>query len=97
MLAAMLVLCVVVMTGFALVPAEWIGKASETPPIDEATHGNLLRELTLILFPYSVPICFAALLTGALNTYGVFALPAAAKELRSPEVWMACACASRRH
>ena len=38
---------------------------------------TLLLPLSAILFPYTIPICLAAMLAGALNTRGSFALPAA--------------------
>ncbi len=37
----------------------------------------LLLRLNAILFPYTIPICVTAMLAGALNTRGRFALPAA--------------------
>src|SRR5262245_55652839 len=37
----------------------------------------LLARLNAILFPYTIPICVTAMLAGALNTRGHFALPAA--------------------
>ena len=37
---------------------------------------SLLLPLSSILFPYTVPICLAAMLAGALNSRGSFALPA---------------------
>lgn len=37
---------------------------------------SLLLPLSSILFPYTIPICVAAMLAGALNTQGSFALPA---------------------
>ncbi len=40
-------------------------------------RGGLLLELNSILFPYTIPICITAMLSGALNTRGKFALPAA--------------------
>ncbi len=41
-------------------------------------HGELFLELLAILLPYAIPICLVAVLAGALNCHGVFALPAAA-------------------
>ncbi|MCA8958411.1 MAG: murein biosynthesis integral membrane protein MurJ [Planctomycetes bacterium] len=62
------------------VPAEWVGKASVDSSGDVSAHqqGRLLLDLTIILFPYAIPICLAAIFAGALNTHGSFALPAAA-------------------
>lgn len=50
--------------------------------------GALLVRLGSILFPYTVPICIAAMLSGALNTRGVFALPASAPIVLNV-VWIA--------
>ena len=44
---------------------------------DADGRGGLLLELNAILFPYTIPICVTAMLAGALNTRGSFALPAA--------------------
>ena len=44
---------------------------------DADGRGGLLLELNAILFPYTIPICVTAMLSGALNTRGSFALPAA--------------------
>ncbi len=55
-----------------------LGSASEGGAITAAQHGELFLKLLAILFPYAVPICLVAVLAGALNCHGVFALPAAA-------------------
>lgn len=70
---------VVVATGLC-VPPEWVGKAGVDGSADiiSAQHqGELLLELTVILFPYAIPICLAAIFAGALNAHGIFMLPAA--------------------
>lgn len=50
------------------------------PPslVGAGPSGELFLELLAILFPYAIPICLVAVLAGALNCHGVFALPAAA-------------------
>ena len=55
---------------------------------DAAARMPLLLSLGAILFPYTIPICATALLAGALNTLGSFALPAAAPALLNV-VWIA--------
>jgi putative peptidoglycan lipid II flippase len=75
LLAVLACFSVVVVVGCLFVPAEWIGHGSEA--VEAQTQGQLLLDLTIILFPYSIPICLAAILTGALNAHGTFALPAA--------------------
>ena len=49
--------------------------------ISAAERGRLLLDLTLIMFPYVVPICLVATYAGAQNALGQFALPAAAPAL----------------
>lgn len=70
-----------VVTAGLWVPGDWVGQASSKDGVLQASagqQGELLLELTVILFPYAIPICLAAVFAGALNTHGVFALPAAA-------------------
>ena len=66
---------IVMLTAFFL-PGEAVGSARDA--VSAATQGRLLLDLTIVLFPYAIPICLAAVLTGALNSHGTFALPAAA-------------------
>lgn len=49
---------------------------------------NLLLQLNAVLFPYTIPICVTAMLSGALNTLGVFAMPAAVPVVLNV-VWIA--------
>lgn len=65
--------CVTIATLSLLVPAEWL----PAPEEGGAEALRLLLFLNAILFPYALPICLAAVGSGALNTLGVFALPAA--------------------
>lgn len=65
-------LCLAVAAGSLLVPAEWL-----PAPDDGGREAvRLLLALNAILFVYSLPVCLASVATGALNTLGVFALPA---------------------
>ena len=50
----------------------------ESEQASATQHGEFLLQLTMVLFPYVIPICLAAILAGALNAHGTFALPAAA-------------------
>jgi putative peptidoglycan lipid II flippase len=66
-------LCLVIAIGSLLLPAEWL---------PEPTKGGLpamrlLLSLNAILFTYSLPVCLTAVYSGAMNTLGHFALPAA--------------------
>ena len=64
--------CLLVAVGSMLVPAEWLPATEEGGP--EAVR--LLLTINAVLFVYALPICLAAVATGALNTLQVFALPA---------------------
>jgi len=66
-------LCFLIAIGSLLLPAEWL---------PEPTNGGLpamrlLLSLNAILFTYSLPVCLTAVYSGAMNTLGRFALPAA--------------------
>ncbi|MHC4515106.1 MAG: lipid II flippase MurJ, partial [Planctomycetota bacterium] len=66
-----------------IMPPSLIGTSSGADPLagggaTAQQHGELLLDLLAILFPYAIPICLVAVLAGALNCHGVFALPAAA-------------------
>jgi putative peptidoglycan lipid II flippase len=66
-------LCALVSIGSLLWPSAWL-------PATKAGDGNanaLLLQLNAILFPYALPVCLTAIFSGALNTLGRFALPAA--------------------
>lgn len=65
--------CLLVASASLLVPAEWL-------PVPEAggvEAMRLLLTLNAVLFLYALPICLSAVCSGALNTLGMFALPAA--------------------
>lgn len=63
-----------------VIPGEWVGRVSQQGNglVDAQQQGELLLDLTVILFPYAIPICLTAIFAGALNAHGVFGLPAAA-------------------
>lgn len=65
-------ICLLVAAASLVVPADWL------PAPDEggAQAMRLLLALNAVLFVYALPICLAAVCAGALNTLGVFALPA---------------------
>lgn len=56
-----------------LLPAEWL-PAPEKGGVEAM---RLLLLLNAVLFPYALPVCLTAVLSGAMNTLGAFALPAA--------------------
>lgn len=66
-------LCAVVSIASLLLPAEWL-PAPEKGGVEAM---RLLLSLNAILFVYALPVCLTAAYSGALNTLGVFALPAA--------------------
>lgn len=60
--------------GLSLVlPAEWLPE----PSVGGVEAMRLLLALNAILFVYALPVCLTAVGAGALNTLGVFGLPAA--------------------
>lgn len=65
-------ICLFVATASLVVPAEWL------PAPDEGgvEAMRLLLALNAVLFVYALPICLTAVAAGALNTLGMFALPA---------------------
>ena len=66
-------LCVVVAGLSFVVPAEWL-----PAPADGGVPAmRLLLALNAILFAYALPVCLTAVYSGALNTLGAFAVPAA--------------------
>ncbi|MHC5065771.1 MAG: murein biosynthesis integral membrane protein MurJ [Planctomycetota bacterium] len=69
-----LVLLVLLLTFF--MPVEAWGLAGED--VSSSERGSLMSELLAILFPYVIPVCLLAVYAGALNSLGVFAIPAAA-------------------
>lgn len=77
----LLTLTVVVVALCLLLPADWVGLDPEAAGVPRAESGRLLLDLTLILFPYVVPICLAATYAGVQNALGQFALPAASPVL----------------
>ncbi|MEO6597891.1 MAG: murein biosynthesis integral membrane protein MurJ [Planctomycetota bacterium] len=66
-------LCLAVATLSIVVPAEWLPAPTEggVPAM------RLLLSLNAVLFVYALPVCLTAVFSGALNTLGMFALPAA--------------------
>lgn len=66
-------ICLLVAAASLVVPAEWL-PAPEEGGVEAM---RLLLSLNAILFVYALPICLTAVGSGALNTLGVFALPAA--------------------
>ncbi|MCC7397508.1 MAG: murein biosynthesis integral membrane protein MurJ [Planctomycetes bacterium] len=66
-------LCLVVAVASLLVPAEWLPAPAE----GGVAAMRLLLLLNSILFIYALPVCLTAVCAGALNTLGVFGLPAA--------------------
>lgn len=64
-----------------LLPAAWVGLPPGDSGVPRSESGALLLDLTLILFPYVVPICLAASYAGVQNALGQFALPAASPVL----------------
>ncbi len=73
---------VVAWLGCLMLPPSLVGSGSGSNALAAGAtarqHGELFLELLAILFPYAIPICLVAVLAGALNCHGVFALPAAA-------------------
>jgi len=70
-------LTAVVLLACLLVPPHWVDlHGQDGRPLEDS--GRLLLDLTLVLFPYVVPICLAAIYAGAQNALGQFAIPAAA-------------------
>ena len=65
--------CFVVAMASLTVPAEWL----PLPVAGGQPAVRLLLALNAVLFAYSLPVCLTAVCSGALNTLGSFALPAA--------------------
>lgn len=76
--------CAVVAVGCFLVPAEWLPAPAE----GGVERIRLLLALNAILFSYSLPVCLTAVYSGALNTLGIFGLPAAVPIMLNA-VWIA--------
>lgn len=70
--AILLPLCLIVATVSLVLPAEWL-PAPEKGGVEAM---RLLLALNAVLFAYALPVCLCAVLTGAMNTLGIFALPA---------------------
>lgn len=60
-----------------LLPPASVGLDPEAAGVPREESGRLLLDLTLVLFPYVLPICLAATYAGVQNALGQFALPAA--------------------
>ncbi|MCY2955720.1 MAG: murein biosynthesis integral membrane protein MurJ [Planctomycetota bacterium] len=69
----LLPLCALVAIGGLLWPSSWLPATAA----GEGKANPLLLQLNAILFPYALPVCLTAIFSGALNTLGRFALPAA--------------------
>ncbi|MCU0862651.1 MAG: murein biosynthesis integral membrane protein MurJ [Planctomycetes bacterium] len=66
-------LCLLVAIASLLVPAEWL----PAPSKGGVPAMRLLLSLNAVLFAYALPVCLTAVYSGAMNTLGRFALPAA--------------------
>lgn len=66
-------LCLLVAVGSLLLPAEWL----PAPERGGVPAMRLLLSLNAVLFVYALPVCLTAVYSGAMNTLGHFALPAA--------------------
>lgn len=66
-------LCALVVLASLLLPAEWL----PAPEKGGTAAMRLLLSLNAILFVYALPVCLTAVYSGAMNTLGMFALPAA--------------------
>ncbi|MCR9244537.1 MAG: murein biosynthesis integral membrane protein MurJ [bacterium] len=69
----LLPVCLLVAGASLLWPAEWL----PAPEEGGVAAIRLLLALNAVLFAYALPICLCAALAGAMNTLGMFALPAA--------------------
>lgn len=65
-------ICLLVATASMVIPAEWL----PVPDEGGVEAMRLLLALNAVLFVYALPICLTAVAAGALNTLGMFALPA---------------------
>lgn len=66
-------LCLLVVVASLTVPAEWLPE----PESGGVPAMRFLLAVNAILFVYALPVCLTAVYSGALNTLGHFALPAA--------------------
>jgi putative peptidoglycan lipid II flippase len=66
-------LCIAVVVASVLMPPEWL----PAPEAGGVSAMRLLLALNAVLFVYALPVCLTAALSGAMNTLGMFALPAA--------------------
>ncbi len=66
-------LCLAVAGTSLVLPAEWL----PAPEHGGVEAMRLLLALNAILFVYALPVCLTAVCSGAMNTLGLFALPAA--------------------
>lgn len=83
-------ICALVAVASLLVPAEWF----PSPAAGGPESIRLLLALNAVLFAYSLPICLAALASGALNTLGSFALPASIPAALNV-IWIAALIAAK--
>jgi putative peptidoglycan lipid II flippase len=66
-------LCALIVVLSLVLPAQWL----PAPEKGGVPAMRLLLALNAVLFPYALPVCLTAVYSGALNTVGHFALPAA--------------------
>ena len=66
-------LCMLVAGISVVLPADWL----PAPSVGGVLAIRLLLVLNAVMFSYALPVCLTAVLSGALNTLGLFALPAA--------------------
>ncbi len=69
----LLPLCTIISIGGLFWPSSWLPATAA----GDGKANSLLLQLNAILFPYALPVCLTAIFSGALNTLGRFALPAA--------------------
>ncbi|MEZ5966237.1 MAG: murein biosynthesis integral membrane protein MurJ [Planctomycetota bacterium] len=74
-------LTVLVTVTCLLLPPDSVGLDPNAAGVPRHESGRLLLDLTLVLFPYVIPICLAATYAGVQNALGQFALPAASPVL----------------
>jgi len=82
--AILLPICLLVAGASLVFPAEWL----PAPELGGVPAIRLLLALNAVLFAYSLPVCLCAVLSGAMNTLGMFAIPAAVPALLNV-LWIA--------
>ncbi|MFO1076662.1 MAG: murein biosynthesis integral membrane protein MurJ [Planctomycetota bacterium] len=89
-IAMLLPVCLVVTAASLVMPAEWL----PAPEKGGVAAMRLLLSLNAVLFAYALPVCLCAVISGALNTLGRFALPAATPVLLNV-FWIAALLCAR--